>query len=96
MHTWHHLVEAMGYNLIFSRTWEKEYGKLDTKTKGRVAEALHRLIEAPYSGKPLVGTLRGAWSLRVGGYRILYEIKETTKEIFIEAIGPRKNIYKRI
>jgi len=83
----------MGYNLIFSRTWEKEYGKLDAKTKGRVAEALHKLIETPYTGKPLVGALRGAWSLRVGGYRIIYEIKG--KDIFIEAMGPRKNIYKR-
>ena len=95
MNTWHPLVEIMKYSLVFSRAWEKEYKKLDTATKERAAEALHNLIENPYAGKPLVGNLRGVWSLRLGGYRIIYEIKETTKEIFIEAIGLRKNIYKR-
>jgi mRNA interferase RelE/StbE len=84
----------MGYTLVFSRAWEKEYRRLDTKTKERAAEALQKLIETPYAGKPLVGALRGTWSLRVGGHRIIYEIMEG--EVFIQAIGPRKSIYKRI
>ena len=32
---------------------------------------------------------------RVGGYRIIYFINESTKEIEIIDIGPRGNIYKK-
>ena len=32
---------------------------------------------------------------RVGDYRIMYFIKESTKEVEIIDIGPRRNIYKK-
>lgn len=43
-------------------------------------------------GKPLRFTLKGYRRLRVGDYRIVYQIKEET--IFIVAIKHRKDIYE--
>ncbi len=83
----------MGYSLQFSNHWEKSYKKLDNTTRNSTEEALPKIMENPYMGKPLTGNLKGLWSFRIGKYRILYEINENGKTILIEAIGLRKNIY---
>lgn len=83
----------MAYTLKFSATWERNYKKLEKSVKERAAEALARIMANPYTGKPLVGNLKGFWSFRIGMYRIIYEINEQGKEVLIGAIGPRKSIY---
>ncbi|MBI5227741.1 type II toxin-antitoxin system RelE/ParE family toxin [Candidatus Micrarchaeota archaeon] len=83
----------MDYVLHFSNHWEKNYKKLNSTTKDNAKEALPKIMENPYVGKPLTGNLKGLWSFRIGKYRILYEINEERKIIFIEAVGLRKNIY---
>ena len=85
----------MTYILHFSPRWEKEYRKLDNNLKIRIGEALMQLTEHPEFGKPLSRNLKGVMSLRVGKYRILYEINYQTNEVFLGAIGLRKNIYER-
>ena len=45
-------------------------------------------------GTPLRGSLVPLWKLRVGDYRIVYDIKDT--KVYIHAIGHRKHIYTRI
>lgn len=85
----------MPYTLRFSHSWEKAYKRLDSITKDRAKEAFLRLMDNPSIGKPLSSNLKGIWSLRIGKYRILYEIDEFNKELLISAIGLRKNIYGR-
>jgi mRNA interferase RelE/StbE len=45
-------------------------------------------------GAPLRGSLVPLWKLRVGDYRIVYDLKDA--KVYIHAIGHRKHIYKRI
>ncbi len=42
-----------------------------------------------------MGDLAGLYKLRVGSYRIIYEILEGENLIIIHAIGHRSKIYKR-
>ena len=44
---------------------------------------------------PLRGKLKGLFKLRVGDYRIIYEIDWNQKIIYVLAIGHRKDIYKK-
>lgn len=67
--------------------------KLDEQTQIRITKKLRGLGKNPKIGKPLIGNLTGLWSLRIGKYRALYEIKETELVIYVLAIGHRKNIY---
>jgi mRNA interferase RelE/StbE len=50
---------------------------LNRDVKDRIRKAIEaRLTRAPQDyGKPLRGTLRGYWSLRVGDYRVIYRIE---------------------
>lgn len=45
-------------------------------------------------GAPLRGSLVPLWKLRVGDYRIVFDI--TDSKVYIHAIGHRKHIYSRI
>lgn len=60
----------------------------------RIARAVEtRLTTAPERyGRPLRGTLRGYWKLRVGDYRVVY--KPTAGEVRILAIRHRGDIYR--
>ena len=46
-------------------------------------------------GKPLARELKGAFSLRVGVYRIIYRVNEKDKVIKITTAGHRAIVYSR-
>jgi mRNA interferase RelE/StbE len=85
----------LSYRVLLSRQAEKFYKKLQRNVRGRVRKALIGLEDEPYVGKRLHGGLRGSYSLRVGKIRIVYNILEKDKAVYVIAIGPRKTIYKR-
>lgn len=53
-----------------------------------------RLTTNPYRFKPLRGKYKGFYRMRVGDYRIIYEIKNNELIVIIIAIGNRKNVYE--
>jgi mRNA interferase RelE/StbE len=67
--------------------------KLEKQEQTRIIKKLKQLKENPELGKPLTGKLSGLWSLRVGKYRALYQIRNNELLILILDIGHRKNIY---
>lgn len=60
-----------------------------------VLEALSLLERDPEAGYPLRGRLKGLWALRVGAYRIIYELRERGKTIRVCAISHRATAYRR-
>ena len=42
--------------------------------------------QEPQSGKPLRGKLHGLWQLRIGPFRVWYEINEEQKKVILRAI----------
>ncbi len=85
----------MSYRVLLSRQAERFYKKLQGNVRGRVKKALIGLESEPYVGKRLHGGLQGSYSLRVGKIRIVYNISEKDKKVYVIAIGPRKTIYER-
>ena len=45
------------------------------------------------NSKKLAGS-RDQWRVRVGDYRILYEISDKSREVRVYAIGHRREIYR--
>ena len=83
----------MSYEILLSQSADNFLNKLDTVTALRIRKKLSELKENPELGKPLVGRLKGLWSLRVGDYRVIYEIEQNKLCIFVIQIGHRKNVY---
>lgn len=83
----------MPYQVILSRKAEKELAKLSTQAQIRIAEALLELGEnpRPYGYRELKG--EDAFRVRVGDYRIIYEIQDDILLVYIVRIGHRKDVY---
>ena len=81
------------YSIILSDKFDKFFSQLDRVSQKRIVERLKDLSKYPKSGKPLKGRFKGIRSLRVGKYRILYDIQENHLIIVVIAIGHRKNVY---
>lgn len=68
--------------------------RIPWNVRERIRAALERrLTQTPeVSGKPLRGTLRGYWKLRVGDYRVVYKVERDT--VLILAILHRSRVYQ--
>jgi len=81
------------YLIEFSQTAEKQFYKLEKQIQIRVISTLERIRIRPHHHlKRLVGS--PYFSLRVGRYRVILDIKEEKLLIFVIEVGHRSNIYK--
>ena len=60
----------------------------------RVIQTIDSLSNEPYAGKPLKGEKHGTHSLRVGDFRIMYDLYPAQQTIHIIRAGDRKEIYR--
>jgi mRNA interferase RelE/StbE len=84
----------MNYSMEFSQEAASDIDllyKADRRILGRIINKIESLQENPRAGKPLVGNHKGEFSLRVGDYRIVYELVSHT--IYILTIKHRKHVY---
>jgi mRNA interferase RelE/StbE len=82
------------HTLIYSDKILKQLKKLDKLLKKRILLTLERIRIRPYAYvKKLVGV--PYFSLRVGDYRIILDIKDNKLLIFVVELGHRKKIYKK-
>jgi mRNA interferase RelE/StbE len=56
--------------------------------------AIDALPSNPYAGKPLTGDKRGSFSLRIGDFRIIYDLYAAEHTIHLIRVGDRKEIYR--
>jgi len=83
----------MPYRAWFSRAFLKKEGRLPSDVKPRVVEAIKEILTNPHVGVPLVGPLKGLWRVRIGKYRVLYEIDEKEKIVVFHDVDLRKRVY---
>ena len=66
------------------RAWPALFEKIMSKIQSLSTDA--------HVGKPLVGPLKGKWSLRVGEYRIIYEIGKAV--VIVLTVNHRGEVYR--
>ena len=74
----------------------KELKTLNSAIAKRIISKIYWIAENFDTINPesLTGELSSFFKLRVGDYRVLYDVNSDTKTIFIHLIGHRKDIYK--
>ncbi|MBF8265122.1 MAG: Type II toxin-antitoxin system RelE/ParE family toxin [Dehalococcoidia bacterium] len=60
----------------------------------RLSQVLTDISGNVFLGKGLHGKLEGMRSVRVGDWRIVYEIDDKNSVVVVHGIGPRGQIYK--
>ena len=87
----------MPYEIQFKTSAWKVFRKLQGEVRGRVAEAILGLAEDPRppNAKKLSGKA-DYYRVRVGDYRVIYEIHENVLVVLVIKIGHRGDVYRRL
>lgn len=74
----------------------RELDKLPEPTKPRVLRAIRALAlePRPSGARLLAGTRRPTWRIRIGDYRILYEIHADELIVLVLGAGHRRDVYR--
>ena len=83
------------YTLEFERRVRKELKALPSDVVRRVWEAFDRLRDDPFAGtyKKLVGA--NSYRVRVGDYRVIYDVNTVERKVTVLKVGHRRDIYHR-
>ena len=75
----------------------KDLARLDKPVARRIVERVHWLAEnlEDITLEALTGELDGLFKLRIGDYRVVYELIHDEQLIMIHAIGHRREIYRK-
>ena len=80
--------------IVLARRVRAELLELDWPHIDAVEDALGLLERDPHAGHPLRGRLTGLRSLRVGSYRILYQLTDGARTVRVAAIRHRAVAYR--
>jgi mRNA interferase RelE/StbE len=84
----------MSYSITIMRRAQKELANLPADVYPRVRDALRSLAEQPRPGGCLKLKGREGWRIRVGDYRVLYEINDNKQIVNVVHIGHRRDVYQ--
>ena len=83
----------MNYTIVFLRRAQKELGNLPVIEYERVRDAIAGLANDPRPPgcKKLTG--RDGWRIRIGNYRVIYDINGRELLVTVVRAGNRRDIY---
>ena len=84
----------MLYSLKIKKSALKEIQKLGIVDRTRVVEAIDKLPENPHIGKLLKGEQSGLRRIRVGSFRVVYEINDGEVMVLVLRVAHRKQVYR--
>jgi mRNA interferase RelE/StbE len=85
----------MIYCIDLLRSAQKQLRRIPDKYQDRIISAIKSLAENPRPKSCIKLSARPAWRIRMGDYRIIYEINDEQTYILIIAIGHRREVYAR-
>ena len=85
----------MTHKIEILRSAQKQLSKIERKDQSRIIKAIRELAEEPrlQGSKKLSG--RPAWRIRIGSYRVIYEIQDDRCLVLVIDIGHRREIYRK-
>lgn len=84
----------MTYSLQIKKSAAKALGKVPKNDRVRLIGAIDRLREEPNAGGVLKGEFAGLRRLRIGSYRIIYEVIDEQLVVLVIRVSHRKNVYR--
>lgn len=85
------------YKVVLKPSIEKDLRSIPKSTVGRVMNQIERLSQDPFPRQTL--KLEGTNDLRrirVGEYRVIYEVDRKAKQVIIHHVRHRREVYKKL
>ena len=83
------------YQVLLERAAERDLKRLSADVHERVIDAIRELAvnPRPVGCRKLVGS-QNDWRIRVGDYRVLYEIADTIRIVRVNRVRHRREVYR--
>ena len=84
----------MIYTVFIRKSAQKSIARLASPLQDRIFHAIRELANnpRPVGVKKLTG--REAWRIRIGNYRVIYEIRNDRRIIIVVVVGHRREVYR--
>ena len=87
---------GVSYSVRIKRSAARELADIPQPARIRAVHAIDILREQPLAGSTLKGGLRGLRRLRVGDYRIVYELLDAELVVLVVRVAHRRDAYRRV
>ena len=85
----------MSFSIRIKASAAKDLERVSKSDRLRIVDAIDRLAGHPLVGSALKGDLRGLRRLRVGDYRVIYEVRNNDLVVLVVRIAHRRDVYRR-
>ena len=85
----------MSFSIRVKESAAKELRRVAGPDRMRIVAAIDRLAETPHLGAALKGDLRGLRRIRVGDYRVVYEVRDDELLVLVIRVAHRRDAYRR-
>lgn len=85
----------MIFSIRIKASAARELQRVSKTDRVRIVTAIDRLAENPFLGNALKGELRGLRRLRVGDYRVVYELRDDMLVVLVVRVAHRREAYRR-
>jgi len=84
----------MRYRIVLTKSVQKELDRFSDEVTQRILARLTELETNPRP--PDVKKLKGrnAWRIRVGNYRVIYEVHDRGLQVLVITVGHRREVYR--
>jgi len=84
----------VSYSVRIKRSASRELARIPQPARARLVHAIDGLGDQPLIGSVLKGGLRGLRRLRVGDYRIVYELLDHELVVLVVRVARRGGAYR--
>ena len=88
------MTSGVSYSVRIKGSAAKELERLPRDARERLGAAINNLADEPLAGVLLKGGLRGLRRLRVGNYRIVYEVMDDELLVLVIRVAHRREAYR--
>jgi mRNA interferase RelE/StbE len=85
----------MSHTLLYRASVKRDVRRLDAVTLRRIDAAILQLADLPRPpGCVKLSGKSELWRIRIGDYRVLYEIQEKDRIVVIVSVAHRREVYR--
>jgi len=84
----------MSYAVVILRRAQKELADLPDSIYASVRDAIRSLAQEPRPAGCRKLTARGGWRIRVGDYRVVYDVDDQQQAVTVLHVGHRRDVYR--
>ncbi|MBA3866153.1 MAG: type II toxin-antitoxin system RelE/ParE family toxin [Solirubrobacterales bacterium] len=88
-------MSARAWSIEYERRARKDLGRLDPTVRRRVLASIERFATDPSAADVRRLSGRAGYRLRVGDWRVLFELDSVRRKIVVDRVLPRGRAYER-